>query len=139
MNIVVGALDTPEGRAAMQRAAAEARDKEGVLHIVAYAPVPRAGDASSSPAEELQAREASAARLVEQMVTPDVATHVHVPPGAESPADAILRVAREQRADLIVIGMRRRSRVGKLVLGSTAQDILLGADAPVLSVKAPDT
>jgi nucleotide-binding universal stress UspA family protein len=31
--------------------------------------------------------------------------------------------------------MRRRSRVGKIVLGSNAQDILLGAEAAVLAVK----
>ena len=64
---------------------------------------------------------------------------VHVPIGASSPAEAILEVARENHADLIVIGVRRRSRVGKLVLGSNAQDILLGAEAAVLAVKPRDT
>jgi nucleotide-binding universal stress UspA family protein len=42
----------------------------------------------------------------------------------------------EGRAAL-VIGMRARSPVGKVVLGSNAQDILLGASCPVLAVKAP--
>jgi nucleotide-binding universal stress UspA family protein len=40
-------------------------------------------------------------------------------------------------AALLVIGLRRRSPVGKLVLGSDAQDALLGAECPVLSVKVP--
>jgi nucleotide-binding universal stress UspA family protein len=46
-------------------------------------------------------------------------------------------VARTTNADLIVIGLRRRTPVGKLIMGSAAQTILLEADCPVLAVKAP--
>lgn len=49
----------------------------------------------------------------------------------------LLDAAREAGAELIVVGIRRRSRVGKLVLGSVSQDLLLQADCPVLAVKAP--
>lgn len=52
------------------------------------------------------------------------------------PSEAFLEVARSEAVDLIVIGVRRRSPVGKLVLGSVSQDILLKADCPVLAVKA---
>jgi len=54
------------------------------------------------------------------------------------PADDLVSVAEEVGADFIVIGLRRRSPVGKLILGSNAQRILLDAPCPVLAVKAEE-
>jgi nucleotide-binding universal stress UspA family protein len=39
-------------------------------------------------------------------------------------------------ASLLVIGIRRRSAVGKFILGSVAQELLMSVNCPVLSVKA---
>ena len=54
------------------------------------------------------------------------------------PLDAagVVAAARATAAELVVIGLRRRTAVGKFVLGSTSQRIILGADCPVLAVKA---
>ena len=54
------------------------------------------------------------------------------------PAEDLISVAETNSADLIVIGLRRRSPVGKLILGSNAQRILLDAHCAVLAVKAGD-
>ena len=54
------------------------------------------------------------------------------------PAEDLINVAEEVSADLIVIGLRRRSPVGKLILGTNAQRILLDAPCPVLAVKAAE-
>ena len=58
------------------------------------------------------------------------------PTGGLAAAEEILRIAVEQDAGLIVIGLRRRSPVGKLFMGSTAQQILLDAPCAVLAVKS---
>ena len=58
---------------------------------------------------------------------------------AQDPADELIRTAERADAEFIVIGLRRRSPVGKLLLGSNAQRVLLDAACPVLAVKAaPD-
>ena len=54
------------------------------------------------------------------------------------PADDLIAVAEEVGADFIVIGLRRRTPVGKLIMGSNAQRILLEAPCPVLAVKAEE-
>ena len=51
-------------------------------------------------------------------------------------AEELIRTAETTDADFIVIGLRRRSPVGKLLLGSNAQRVLLDAACPVLAVKA---
>ena len=49
--------------------------------------------------------------------------------------EQVLEVARQESASLVVVGVRRRSPVGKLIMGSVAQHVILGAACPVLAVK----
>lgn len=54
------------------------------------------------------------------------------------PADAVLDEIRERGATRLVIGVKRRSAVGKAVLGSVSQRLLLNAPVPVLAVKVAE-
>ncbi|KAE8765340.1 universal stress protein [Georgenia thermotolerans] len=128
MKIVVGYIPTPEGQAALRHATDLARKEEALLIVInssrGEAPAdPRiVGEEELATAEE-HLREAGVEHLLLQPVR------------GRSAADEVLGAAQEHRADLIVIGLRRRTPVGKLLLGSNSQRILLEADCPVLAVK----
>ena len=53
------------------------------------------------------------------------------------PAEEILNLAAAEDCDLIVIGLRRRSKVGKFLLGSKLQEVLMTTDRPVITVPIP--
>ena len=54
---------------------------------------------------------------------------------ALSVADTLIDVAEETGAELVVVGLRRRSRTGKFLLGSTAQTVLLRSPCDVLAIR----
>ncbi|RPH52198.1 MAG: universal stress protein [Desulfobacteraceae bacterium] len=52
-----------------------------------------------------------------------------------TPGEDLVRFIEENDIDEVVIGIRKRSKVGKLLFGSTAQYIILNAKCPVVTVK----
>ncbi len=129
MAIVVGYVPTAEGMAALDHAIDEAKLRKQRLVVV-----------NSSRGESLvDKRFASGAewQSVEQRLSSAGVEHELTQlVESKDAADQILRLAEELNAELIVIGLRRRSPVGKLILGSQAQTILLEAECPVLAVKS---
>lgn len=129
MVVVVGYIPTPEGRAALTAAIEQARLREARLLVVNAS----RGDArwgESSPRGngwDLVEGEITAAGIEHQLIQ-DL--------GSFDVAEQVLDLATTHDARLIVIGLRRRSPLGKLILGSAAQRILLEATCPVYAVKA---
>ena len=131
MTIVVGYVSTKEGQAALQRALAEAKLRRTNLVVINSNRGGRDfdGDASALSESELE-------RIATDAAADGVDMEVRQLVRGNEPAEDLISVADETGADLIVIGMRRRSPVGKLILGSNAQRILLDAPCAVLAVKA---
>ncbi len=128
MSVVVGYVPTPEGDAALDAAMHEARTRDTRLIVV----LSERGHRFGAEAAELQGY----ADDVRQRVDEAGLQHdVRLTSRGRDVADDIIAAASEGGADLIVIGLRRRSPVGKLLLGSNAQRILLDAPCPVLAVK----
>ena len=128
--VVVGYVAKPEGEAAVAQGIAEARLRGATLIVVNSQRGGRGYDdrASARSEGDLSALEAT---LAESGIAYDVRPLVR----GLDPAEDLIGVAEESGAELIVIGLRRRTPVGKLILGSSAQRILLDATCPVLAVK----
>jgi nucleotide-binding universal stress UspA family protein len=52
-----------------------------------------------------------------------------------APGEDLVEFAKEANVEEIVVGVKRRSKVGKLLMGSTAQFVILQAPCPVVTVK----
>jgi nucleotide-binding universal stress UspA family protein len=68
---------------------------------------------------------------------PDAGVHAERRLEEGDPAEVILRVARETNSDWIVLGSHGRTGLGRLLMGSVAEQILRKAGCPVLTVKSP--
>ncbi|WP_134740871.1 universal stress protein [Nocardioides sp. 503] len=128
MTVLIGYVPTPVGEAALEAGLAEAAVHGDDVVILNS---PRRGSTVDADLVDHETDEALVARAAAAGVTARVD---HAEHGSDVVA-TFESVVAETGARLIVIGMRRRSPVGKLVLGSDAQRILLEASVPVLSVK----
>jgi nucleotide-binding universal stress UspA family protein len=128
LSIVVGYIPNEQGAAALLAARHEAVLRGTDLILVNAAQ-------GHDFARETYADERTLDEVGRLLGDQSVAYSVRQFPDAD-PATALLAVAEEVDAELLVIGLRRRSPVAKLVMGSSAQRILLDATCPVLAVKA---
>lgn len=120
MAIAVGFADKPEGRAALNTAISEANLRQ--LDITVVVAEQRDHD------------------VVESLLAPTGITYsIHRTGELQALPDALMDRVHSENVEFIIIGLRRRSPVGKLLLGSNAQRILLDAPCPVVAVKADVT
>jgi nucleotide-binding universal stress UspA family protein len=132
MTVAVAHQVSATARLALSHAVQEAKYRDtdlAVLHVVD----------SALDADREDAYRAGVSDEIERAVGSDteVTWKLHLQTGSGDVGDAIVRIADRLRPDLLVIGARRRSPVGKALLGSVAQTIILEASIPVLVVKTP--
>jgi nucleotide-binding universal stress UspA family protein len=65
----------------------------------------------------------------------DIPCEAHLSERGLEPGEDLVKYAGEHQIDQIFIGVRRRSKVGKLIFGSTAQYVILNAPCPVVTVR----
>lgn len=129
MIIIVGYTPTPEGEAALDHGVAEAHHHGDDLLVVNVS-------ATSDPHEDTFATDTEIAEVETRLRAEGVGFSLRQLVRGKDPAEEILALEKDQHVRGIVIGVRRRSPVGKLLLGSNSQRILLEASSPVIAVKA---
>ncbi|MDV3128171.1 universal stress protein [Mycobacterium sp. 21AC1] len=127
--IVVGYTADRFGHVALQQAIAEAKLRQTGLLVINSTK----GDALADPAF---AQSGALHDVEDQLKTSGVAYELTQPVGVDA-VEELLDAMDRADAELLVIGIRHRSPVGKLLLGSASQRLLLECPKPVLAVKPP--
>ena len=130
MTVAVAHQVSATARLALSHAVQEAKLRGtdlAVLHMVS----------SALDADREDAYRAGVSDEIEKSVGADaeVTWELHLRTVSGDVGDAIVKLTDRLRPDLLVLGARRRSPVGKALLGSVAQTIILEASVPVLVVK----
>ncbi|WP_159615453.1 universal stress protein [Arthrobacter zhaoguopingii] len=128
--IVVGYVPNALGDAAVDEAIREARRREAKLVVVNTTRADRLVDPGYADDTEVS-------RLEGKLAASKVDYEIRHGTSDATAAEEVLDAAESLDADLLVIGLRHRTPVGKLIMGSTAQTILLSARCNVLAVKLP--
>jgi len=129
--IVIGYSADPFGRAALEHGIAEAKLRGTTLLVINST----SGEAYVDP------------RFAQSGEVHDVERHLDecgvefelLQPVGVDTATELLKAMDRDDAQLLVIGIRHRSPVGKLLLGSVSQQLLLECPKPVLAVKPDDS
>lgn len=129
MSVVVGFVAREDGRAALRSGVEEAKRRGVPLKLVAVAKVGAGGESGESVLDLRR----ELATIEEDLRGQGIDCEAKEVLSTGHPSEALLEEAKG--ADVVVIGLRNRSAVGKLIMGSVAQDVLVSAPCPVLAVK----
>ena len=132
MTVAVAHQTSATARLALSHAVQEAKYRStdlAVLHVVS----------SALDADREEAYRIGVSDEIEKAVgaDSDISWKLHLKTVSGDVGEAILGLTDRVRPDLLVLGARRRSPMGKALLGSIAQTIILEATVPVLVVKTP--
>lgn len=129
MTILVAYAPRPEGQAALDKGIEIARSRKERLVVVNAGPGGSKDDASLAEVPDVERVEALLAASGLEAEFKQFVRGASAVSEIEALIDSL-------QISLLIIGLRKRTAVGKLILGSVAQDILLSVSCPVLAVKA---
>jgi nucleotide-binding universal stress UspA family protein len=129
MTILVAYVPRPEGLAALDKGIEIAKRRNEHLVVVNASPGGPKEDASMADALDVE-------RVEKRLAEPGLNAQFKQFVRGKNAVEEIEAMAESLPASLLVIGIRKRSAVGKLILGSVAQELLLSVSCPVLAVKA---
>lgn len=130
MTIVVGYAPSTQGRAALRAGIRYAERTGSPLLVAAHQHAASGSGGAAATEEEVRAE------LEEQGADLEGVT-IRRGPDREI-GEFLLATIEDVQAELVVIGLRRKSPIGKLNLGASARRVVLGAPCPVLTVKDQD-
>jgi nucleotide-binding universal stress UspA family protein len=129
MTVLVAYVPRPEGQAALDKGIEIAKSRKERLIVVNASPGGQKEDAAMADVPDVERVEKL---LRDACIDAEFKQFVR----GKSAVEEIEEMVDTLPARLLVIGLRKRSPVGKLIMGSVAQELLLSVNCPVLAVKA---
>jgi nucleotide-binding universal stress UspA family protein len=129
MTILVAYVPRPEGQAALDKGIEIAKRRNEQLLVVNASPGGSKEDPSLADVQDF-------ARVEELLANTGLKAEVKQFVRGKNAVEEILALVDSLQASLLIIGLRKRSPIGKLILGSVAQELLLSVSCPVLAVKS---
>ena len=129
MTILVAYVPRPEGQAALEKGIEMAKSQNETLLVVNTSPGGSKENASFADVQDYE-------RVEEILANCGLETELKQFVRGKTAVEEIDELVETRRISMLVIGLRRRSAVGKLIMGSVAQELLLTVSCPVLAVKA---
>ena len=130
MKILVGYDGTNAAKEALNLAKVHAKAFDGTVDIVTSME-----KGTENQREDIEQAERGLEWAKSLFDDNDIACSTHLLIRGLTPGEDIVEFAEEKKVDEILVGVKRRSKVGKLLMGSTAQFVILQATCPVVSVK----
>ena len=130
MKLMVGYDSSNACREALKVAVKHAKAFKAGIHVVASMT-----KGTEDEQTQIKKMETELTQVKQDLDEQEVNSETHLLIRGLMPGEDLVEFANEKQIDEIIIGIRRRSKVGKLLFGSTAQYVILNAGCPVVTVK----
>ena len=130
MKILVGYRGVNVGKDLLKEAVKRARSSDDEVHVVTSM-----FGGETTEVEKIREAEENLAKAGQFLDEQGVKNETHLLIRGSNPGEDLVQYARENGCDEIILAVKSRSKVGKLIFGSTAQYVILKADCPVVSIR----
>jgi nucleotide-binding universal stress UspA family protein len=130
MKILVGYRGVNVGKDLLKEAVKRARTSNGEVHVVTSM-----FGGGTTEGEKIREAEENLVKAGQFLHEQGVKNETHLLIRGRTPGEDLVQYARENGCDEIILAVKSRSKVGKLIFGSTAQYVILKAECPVVSIR----
>lgn len=129
MTILVAYVPRPEGQAALKKSISLAKERNEDLIVVNVTSGGVGEDSSHADAQDVE-------RVEQLLSVSGIKFEFKHFFGGQNTVEVLENLVTSQYVSMLVIGLRRRSAIGKMIMGSMAHEILMTISCPILAVKA---
>ena len=129
MTILVAYVPRPEGQTALEKGIEIAKERNETLIVVNATPGGSGEDPSRADAQDVE-------RVEQLLSVSGINAEFKQFVRGKNAVEELEEMVATYQVSLLVIGLRKRTAVGKLIMGSMAQEILMNIPCPILTVKA---